>query len=96
MTNKQAVLTAMEVMGERPADAARSLRAFDRSASILSSNTPRLIDKYPDEWVAVCDGRVVAHGEKLAEVLLQSDEKGLSREDIVVRFIERTQRTLIL
>lgn len=96
MTNKAAVLTAIKGMNERPADAARSLRKFHRSASVLSSKQPRLIDQYADQWVAVCDGTVVAHGESLEGVLHQVDDQGLSRSEIIVRFIERTQRTLIL
>ena len=96
MSNKAAVLSALAQMNEPPESAARSLRKFQRSACILSSNQPRLIDEYPDQWVAVSDSTVVAHGENLDTILRQVEKKGLHRSDVIVRFIERTQRTLIL
>ena len=96
MSNKVAVKSVLTQMNERPEDMARSLRHFQRSAQALSSNQPRLIDDYPDQWVAVSDSTVVAHGKSLEEVLRKVDKKGFQRADIMVRFIERTQRTLIL
>ena len=96
MGNKAAILTALAQMNERPETAARSLREFQRSARVLSSNQPRLIDEYPDQWVAVSDGTVVAHGNSLNKVLRKVDKKGVCRSDVIVRFMERTQRTLIL
>ena len=96
MSNKAAVLSVLAQMDERPDNAARSLREFQRSAHVLSSNQPGLIDEYPDQWIAVSDGTVVAHGENLNNVLRQVDKKDVRRSDVIVRFIERTQRTLIL
>ena len=96
MGNRAAILTALEQMNERPETAAHTLREFQRSARVLSENQPRLIDEYPDQWIAVSDGTVVAHGYKLDKVLRQIDQNGIHRSDIIVRFIERTQRTLIL
>ena len=96
MSNKTAVLDALRQMDERPEEAARSLHRFHRAESVLSGNQPRLIDAHPDQWVAVSDGSVVAHGNDLELVLQEIDGMGLARSDIIVRFIERTQRTLIL
>ena len=89
MSNKAAVLNALAQMNERPDDAARSLRKFQRSAHALSSNQPRFIDEYPDQWVAVSDSVVVAHGGDLESVLRQVDRKGVHRSDVIMRFIER-------
>ncbi len=94
--NKAAVLSALARMNERPDIAVRSLRNFQRSADVLSKNQPSLIDEYPDQWVAVSDSAVVAHGENLNSVLRQVDRNGFRRSDVIVRFIERTQRILIL
>ena len=96
MSNKVAVLSALARMNETPENVARSLRNFQRSAQAFSSNHPRLIDEHPDQWVAVSDSDVVAHGDNLDTVLRQVDRKGLRRSDVIVRFIERTRRTLIL
>lgn len=96
MSNKAVVMNALTQMNERPSSMARSLRAFQRSARVLSNNHPRLIDEYPNQWVAVADSTVVAHGNTLKQVLKQVDTEGISRTDVIVRFIDRTQRTLIL
>lgn len=89
-------MNVLAQMNERPESAVRSLHNFERSAHVLSNNQPRLIDEYPDQWVAVSEGAVVANGETLDAVLRQVDKKGLTRSDVIVRFIERTQRTLVL
>ena len=96
MSNKAAILETLAQMNERPEAAARSLREYQKSARVLSSNQPRLIDEYPDQWVAVSDSNVIANGANLKNVLQQVDRKGFNRSDILIRFIERTQRTLIL
>ena len=96
MSNKAAVMNVLTQMSEHQSTMARSLRAFQRSARVLSDNHPRLIDEYPNQWVAVANGTVMAHGNTLKQVLAQIDAEGISRDDVIVRFIERTQRTLIL
>lgn len=96
MNPKAAVMAALAHMDERPERAARSLADFQRSEQAFSARHPRLVDAYPEQWVAVSDGVVVAHGEHLDEVVGEAERRGYNRSDIIVRFIERTQRTLIL
>ena len=96
MSNKSVVMSALAQMNERPKTMARSLRAFQRSARVLSDNHPRLIDEYPNQWVAISDSNVIAHCKTLKQVLKQVDAEGIPRADVIVRFIDRTQRTLIL
>ena len=96
MSNKAAVMDVLTRMNEHPSAMARSLRAFQRSARVLSDNHPRLIDEYPNQWVAVADSTVMAHGDTLEQVLTRIDAEDISRADVIIRFMERTQRTLIL
>lgn len=96
MSNKASIISALTQMGERPRTISRSLRAFQRSARILSDSHPRLINEYPNQWVAVADSTVIAHDNTLKKVLKKVDAEGVSRADVIVRFIDRTQRTLIL
>lgn len=96
MSNKAFVISVLTQMNENPNAVARSLRAFQESARVLSDNHPRLIDEYPDQWVAIADSIVKAHNNTLEQVLEQIDAENISRGDVIVRFIERTQRTLIL
>ena len=96
MSEKAFIVDALSKMKERKGDIASSLEEFQRSSHVLSDDHPRLIDEYPDQWVAVAEGAVVAHGETLEHVLARVDSKKISRADVIVRFIERTNRTLIL
>lgn len=96
MSNRTVVMSVLTRMNENPSGMARSLSAFQQSARVLSNNFPRLIDDYPDQWVAVTDGAVMASGDTLEQVLARIDDRNIPRADVIVRFIERTQRTLIL
>ena len=79
-----------------PADVDRELQRFRRAARIFSSQRPRLIDRYAKQWVAVHDGKVRARARTFAAALAQVDKLGLPRENVIVRFIDRNQRTMIL
>ena len=79
-----------------PADIDQELQAFRRSARVLSSHHPRFIDRYQKKWVAVYDGKTKAQGRTLQSVWRQLDKKGLPREHIIVRYIDKKQRTMIL
>ncbi len=79
-----------------PKTVAENLKAYRASAKVLSSEQADLIAKYPKRWVAVHKGKVVADAPSLDELLSETDGLKLSREQILVRFIERTTRKLIL
>lgn len=96
MSNKAVIMNALSQMDEQPREIGRSLRAFQRSARVLSDTHPRLIDEYPNQWVAIADSTVIAHANTLKKVLKQVDVEGVSRANVIVRFIDRTERTLIL
>ena len=96
MSNKAVVMDVLTRMNEHPSAMARSLRTFQRSARVLSDSHPHLIDEYPNQWVAVADGSVMAHGDTLEQVLTRIDAEDISRADVIIRFMERPRRTLIL
>ena len=79
-----------------PAKICKELAAFRETAMFLSSNRPRLIERYPDQWVALFDNRVQAHGDELTSVLEELDAKGLPRERAIVRYLDTKPRTLVL
>ena len=79
-----------------PMDIDRELQSFRRGAKILSSKHPRLIGRYPKQWLAIHKGKVGAQGTTFRSVLQQVDQKKLPREHIIVRYIDKNQRTMIL
>ncbi len=79
-----------------PRKADEEMREFRETARCLSSNRPRLIELYANEWIALYGGQVRAHGPELPHVLAEMDAAGFSREQTIVRFLHRNPRTLIL
>lgn len=94
-TKPEATKGILKLLGD-PRGVDRDLQVFRRSARVLSSKHPRLIDRYPKQWVAIHQGRVRAQGKTLRSLLAQVDKKALPREHLIVRFIDKTQRTVIL
>lgn len=74
----------------------RELQSFRKSAEVLSSRHERLIDKYPKQWVALHDGEVIARAKTFDALMSRVDAKKLPRSHIVVRYIDKSSRTLIL
>ncbi len=80
-----------------PGEAVEELDQIKRSAEVLSSDHPRLIDEYPQRWVALHDGVVIADSDSLDQLLQRVDEiDPANRGRILVRFIDRHQQTMIL
>ena len=74
----------------------KELAAFRTSARKLSSAHPRMIDKYEKQWVALYQGKVAAAGSTIDAVIAAVRKKGLPRDRVIVRFIEKNHRTMIL
>ena len=83
-------------LGAEPGAIAKELRDFTDAAKVLSSNHPRLIDAYPMQWVAVYEGRVVAHSSDMADVLRKLEEQAIPLSSAIIRFIEKDEPALVL
>ena len=80
-----------------PKQAVDELRQVQRSAQVLSTDHPRLIDLYLKRWVALHNGEVIADAATIEKLLERVDEiDPQSRSHVLVRFIDRRQRTMIL
>jgi pyrimidine operon attenuation protein/uracil phosphoribosyltransferase len=86
----------METFGASPKEIDRDLQQFRKSAQILSKNHPRMIDEHPQKWVGIYHGEVRASGRTLKAVINKLNRENLPRDQVVVRFIDRNQRTFIL
>ena len=83
-------------LGATPKQMDRELRAFSRAARLLSSDRPRLIDKHPNEWVALYGGRVTATAKTFAGLISKLKAKGISPNETIIRYIDTSGRKLIL
>ncbi len=82
--------------GGEPAEIARGLIEYAKSAEALSADQPRLIDEHPKKWVGVYQGKVSARADDLQTLMSRLEKQGISPGDAIIRFIERNQRTMIL
>ena len=85
----------LDVIGDA-ASVAGKMDKFRENVRQLSSAQPRLIDTYPKQWVALYNGEVAATGSTFASVMSAISQKGLPRDTVIVRFIEKNHRTMIL
>lgn len=84
----------MAVPTLEPSDAlwqqAQAERAF------WQRNHRTLLEKYPEQFVAVRDGAVVATAPNLDELLRLLERQGLKPTDVWARFITATRRATFL
>ncbi len=55
----------------------------------------RLLEQFPDQFVAVHDGRVVATSTDLQDILRALDERGLDPRKVWVRFVTADARRVM-
>jgi Family of unknown function (DUF5678) len=79
-----------------PGELAEELRSFRKTADVFSSRQADLVSQYPKSWVAVHDGKIVAGESTLKGVLKKLDDLHISPQAAMIRFIDRTQRKMIL
>ena len=85
--------TIEQIIGD-PKKLDEELQEFREDAKVLS--TPGLIDKYPKRWIAIYEGEVRAEARSINEVLNSADKQGLPRESVIIQYVDRTPRTMIL
>jgi len=95
MNAKQKAAFIQKHLGDANQIADELLR-FRKSALVLSRSRPRMIEEHPQEWVAVYDGKVRATDKSFKKLLHKIDADHIPRGEVLIRFIDRTQRTLIL
>ena len=79
-----------------PKQVARDLQRFRKNTRTVESTHPKLVDTYPDKWVAVYEGKVRAHSTTFSSLMVAMERQGLPRKDVIVRYIDREERILIV
>ena len=87
--------TLAEIIGD-PKRLDAELQQFRKDSKLLSSKRMNLLAKYPKRWVAIYDGQVRADAPSLNELLVRVDALTLPRERVVVRYVDRNLRRMIL
>jgi len=85
----------LETIGD-PRRLDSGLRKLQQDAKLLSSKHANLLANYPERWIALYDGQVRADAPSLERVLAEVDELSLPREEVVIRYLDRSLRRMIL
>lgn len=70
-----------------PLDVWNELRAFQASAEAFFKLGEDELKEFEQQWVAVLNGTVAAHGDTREEVLKSVKEKQLPRDRIFLRYV---------
>ena len=76
--------------------AAAALEAAKHEQAYWEANADTLARQYPDQFVAVHDGKVIAHAPDLMELHEQVRSRGLDIQATWVRFLASDPRRFIL
>ena len=79
-----------------PQKIVEGLQRYRKSALVLSKQRPRMIKDHPQEWVALFDGEVRASDKSFDKLMGEIDKQGIPRGEVLVRFIDRSERIKIL
>lgn len=92
-TDFEKLVSELEGSAEKTA---AEMEDFRQAAAVLSSEHTRLIDEFAGQWIGVFGGEVLVQATTLKGVIGKIEEQGLPRERVIVRYIDKNQKTLIL
>ena len=74
----------------------QGLRQYQHSVAQMEIKRGELLAQYPDKWVAIAEGEVVAVDDSLEAVLSTIEGKGIARTGAVVEFLDTDPLNMIL
>ena len=74
----------------------RALRRYERAARYVAGHFDQLVRKYPEQWVAVLDSKVIASSKTRADLRRQIACIGPDIARPYVTYLTRKSKTLIL
>ena len=88
----------VSIRSDRVSDAKliEQIRQFEEDANFLALHHHSLLDNYPEQWVAVYNKTVMAHGTNINAVRRELTAKGVPPDRVAITFLTRKQQTLIL
>jgi hypothetical protein len=66
-----------------------------QDALYVQANRDALLREYPERWIAVLDGRLVASAEEFHDLLAQIDDRGVSRRRVYFEFLTTDEAPLV-
>lgn len=73
-----------------------TIRRFEEDVRYLQSLWQELLHNYLDQWVAVYEKSLVAHGKTISELRKQLSVKGIPQNQTVIDFIASERKAMLL
>jgi hypothetical protein len=72
------------------------MRQFEQDSRFLALHHDALLDKFPEQWIAVFSGEVVANDTNINDALRELARRKVPHSRVVLAFLTRRPKTLIL
>lgn len=79
-----------------PSDIRKRIGTYARAQTRLANQMKTLVERYPNQWVAIDGGNVICSGRSLAQVLANCERKGVPGGAIAVRYMDTKKRAMVL
>ncbi len=79
-----------------PREIARRLRRFCKSTRYFAAESRSLREMYPNSWIAILDGQLLAHAKTLSGIRTKIQAKGLPDEGLLVEYLDTSDKVYIL
>lgn len=73
----------------------RSYFEVQRDADFLFAEYDRLVESYPDLWIAIYEGKVVAAARKHTGLLKLLESDGFDKRSAIIEFMSSTPQILV-
>lgn len=74
----------------------KELSEFSGSLTVMNGRLKELRRKYPNEFVAIHEGKVVGHGPKIEPLIKELKEEGIDPSKIPIEFISKDPEVLVV
>jgi len=72
------------------------IRRFEEDFQYLQSLWPELMNKYLNQWIAVYEKSLVAHGKSISKLRKKLSSKGIPQSEAVIDYIASERKSMLL
>jgi len=91
MTTKSNLATALKSIGGAK-EFRRKHQQYRESVYYIDTDRRKLLEKYSDNWVAVYNSKVIAHGKRYRDIVKTIERKKLPIGEIALKFLSSRKR----
>lgn len=94
MATRSSLSDALKSIGGKQ-EFQRQSRQYSQSVYYIDADRRKLLKKYADNWVAVYNSKVVAHGKRYRDVIEAIERKKLPVGEVALKFLSSRRRVTL-